>query len=220
MRDFQEDPEVKITDYGIFLIRHPDALNQPIFEKLILSLKGYICSLEKIQKGSSQAIVGYFPHFVVSQFPSLGLIEIEDYILGRGKIQADPFILSRQITIDDSFAWKLQPKKKGGGNELSRQPLKIDLTDEQYTAWQVVFTPFEANVQITPRVIVRERDPQQKIELIKKVKAAIESKTSLTSGTSLMHSGVYEDYKKRTLIPKQVQSWIIDGENLKKFILD
>jgi hypothetical protein len=218
MKDFQEDPEIKSTDYGLYLIRETRQLNDEILINLMQSLKGFICSLEKIQKGSSEAIVGFFPHFVVSQFPVLGLIEIEDYILGRGKTEADPFILSRQISLDDSFAWKLIPKKKQE-NLLKTNKIDIQLEDQQYLAWQVVFEPQDDKLQITPRVLVKDQDAHKKIELIKKVKNAIEQHTSLSSSTSLMHSGIYEEFKKRTLIPKQVNSFLIDPKDLKNFII-
>lgn len=218
MRDYQEDPDNKTeTDYGLFLIRHPQALDEDLINKLAESLKGYICSLERIKKGSDEAIVGYFPYFVATKFPSLGLIEIEDYILGRSQTQADPFILSRQISLDDSFTWKLQSKKKQS-NQLSLQGMDLQLSEDQYIAWQIVFTPIDKEFQITPRVIVKEQNSQQKIELIKKVRSAIDRNTSLTSGTALIHTGVYEDYKKRTLVPKQVQAFLITPREMMQFI--
>lgn len=217
MKDFQEDPEIKSTDYGLFLIKNTALLTNELFEKLIESLKGYICSLELIQKGESRALVGYLPQFVLSQFPALEMVEIEDYILGRGQVQQDPFILSRQITLDESFSWKLQPKKTQL-NTLKKTDFKIDLDTNQYLAWQIVFDLSGEKLQITPRVIIKDKDPQQKIGLIKKVKQQIEEKTSLISGTSLIHSAVYEDYKKRTIIPKHVQQFLVEAKTVREFL--
>lgn len=217
MRDFQDNPETKNTDYGLFLINHPDKLTSELFEDLIKELKGYICSFEIIRKGSGQALVGFFPHFIQSRFPSLEMIEIEDYVLGRGQTQIDPFILSRQISLDDSFVWKLQPKKKNPN--LEAENLNLELEADQYTAIQIVFEVGDQTIQITPRVIIKEQQPHKKIDLIKKVKHQIEQKTSLISSSSLTHASVYEDYKKRTLVPKQVQPFPVSASSLRKFII-
>jgi hypothetical protein len=217
MRDFQDNPETKNTDYGLFLINHPDKLTSELFESLIVKLKGYICSFELIRKGNGRALVGFFPHFIQSQYPSLGLIEIEDYILGRGQIQNDPFVLSRQISLNDSFAWKLQSKKKT--SDLEAENLNLELENDQYAAIQIVFEGSDQTIQITPRVIIKESLPHKKIDLIKKVKHQIEEKTSLNNNSSLTHAGVYDDYKKRTLVPKQVRPFIVTASSLKKFIV-
>lgn len=218
MKDFQEDPGISKNDYGLFLIRQSDQLTLELFASLISALKGYICSIEILYKGSSQAMVIYMPHFITSQFPSLGLIEIEDYILGRGQTQEDPFVLSRQITVDDSFTWKVQSKKKTE-HLLSKHNFSIELEPDQYFAWQIVFEPGDEKIQLTPRVIIKEAEPQKKIALIKKAKEQINLKTSLTSSQSLLHSGIYEEYKKRALVPKQVQPFLVEKTELLKFIL-
>jgi hypothetical protein len=217
MRDFQDNPETKSTDYGLFLIKNTAALTNEVFIKLVDSLKGYISAIELIQKGESKALVVYVPHFVLAQFPLLEMVEIEDYILGRGQVQEDPFILSRQINLDDSFSWKLQAKKTQP-NILKKTDFNIDLASDQYLAWQIVFDLSGEKLQITPRVIIKDKDPQQKIGLIKKVKQQIDEKTSLMSGSSLIHSGVYEDYKKRTIVPKHVQQFLVSPESVRDFL--
>lgn len=218
MRDFQEAPEVKSTDYGLFLIRNSENLTEEVFSALLDSLKGLIASFERIKKGSSEALVGYLPHFIQSQFPSLGMVEIEDYILGRNETQNDSFILSRQLNLDDSFAWTLQSKKKQKPS-LDRKSLDFDLQPDQYVAFQLVCEGGSTEkVQITPRVIVKDSHPQHKIELIKKVKKIIDQNTSLLSDSSLIHAGVFQDYKKRTLVPKQVRSFEVEKKALFDFL--
>lgn len=217
MRDFQDLPSTKSTDYGLFLVSHPKNLTAEVWDSLSATLKGFICSLELIQKGSAQALVGFFPHFVQAQFPSLGLIEIEDYILGQEVNQADPFILSRQISLNDSFAWKLQPSNHQKP-DLTKKQFAIELENDQYLAWQVTFESGDEQIQITPRVIIKDSNPQKKIELIKQVKQQIDQKTSLASSSSLVHAGSYADYKNRTLVPKQVAAFLINKQKLLQFL--
>jgi hypothetical protein len=217
MRDFQDNPETKSTEYGLFLIKNPDLLTVDIFNKMIQSLKGYISALELVQKGDDKVLIGYFPHFLRAQYPLLGMIEIEDYILGRGQNHNDHFLLSKQISLDESFSWKLQPKKNQAAS-LEKKSFHIDLESDQYLAWQIVFDPTPEKIQITPRLIIKEKDPQKKIELIKKIKQQIDQHSSLSMGISLIHSGVYSDYKSRNLVPKQVNPFLINIESLLTFL--
>lgn len=226
MRDFQEEVLNKEADYELFLISNTQKLTQPVFSSLIDSLKGYIFSFEIVQKGNGVVLIGFFPRFIKAQFPSLGLLEIEDYILGS-KEQVKSELAGKQITVDDSFTWTLKSKKskqkldfslKLENKPFKKSNFKFELDDDQYAAWQVVSIPSEDKLQITPRLIVRETSPQRKIELIKQVKKTVELQSSLINSPSLLHAGVYEDYKNRSLIPKQVISFSVSREELYQFL--
>ncbi len=219
MRDFQENPDQKKNPYGLFLIRNKEHLSSELFTSLINALEGVIASLELIQKGSSIALVGYFPRPVQGKFPNLGLVEIEDYIAEEDISKTEEYLLSKQIQLNDSFAWLLQPKNKKKP-ELQKNNFELELEPDQYFCQQIVFQSAEEKLQITPRVMIKESNSQQKIDLIKKIKQEITEKTTLTNNPSLIHTKTFEDYKKRAIIPKQADSFLASQKDLLDFLIN
>ena len=218
MRDFQETPDYGEKKYSLFLIQKIDQLNYEVFESLLKALSDSIASFELIQKGHSFAVVGYFPLTIQSIFPGLGLVEIEDYLAEQDSSQTEEYLLSRQIQLNDSFAWLLQPKNKKHPKLEKNNSVQLELENDQYCAWQIVCEVVGEKVQVTPRIIIKESDVQKKIELIKKIKQEITDKSSLVSTSSLLHHKSFEDYKKRSLIPKSADAFLIGKPELFNFI--
>jgi hypothetical protein len=219
MRDFKEDPvSFKETSYGLFLIRNTEKLTLELFTSLVNSLRGLIISFEYLQKGENGVLIGYLPHYTQSKFPSLDLVEIEDYVANKETAGMDEYVLARQININDSFGLALHPRKKHPSELTKKKSLKFALEENQYAAVQIVSQPSEQGIQITTRAIIKEVDSEKKISLIKKIKNFLVQNTSLVDTLGTSHAEVFEDYKKRTLIPRHVQNFVIDESELLNFI--
>ncbi len=177
-----------------------------------------IISFEHIQKGESSVLVSFLPINIVNKFPALGLTEIEDYLEDKELPHTDEYLRSRQININDSFAWSLQSKRRNNPTLDKSGNFRFDLKPDQYAALQIVAQPSEQGVQINSRMLVKETDPHAKISLIKQIKEKIDQKTSLTNNPSLLHPAVFADFKKRASIPRHAQAFIVNEAELLEFI--
>lgn len=79
MRDFQEIPSKEAL--SIFLIRDISNLNENLLKELQkkLLINDWTVSIERIFKGGKQAYILVGPKEIVSELPSLNLLELEDY---------------------------------------------------------------------------------------------------------------------------------------------
>lgn len=79
MRNYQETLPVLAS--SPFLVRNPSLINEVFANKLhdeLTKSKSYI-SLERLFKGSKEAMVIFGPKVVLKKFPELNLLELEDY---------------------------------------------------------------------------------------------------------------------------------------------
>lgn len=126
MKDYVEVPKEK--DFGIFLTRSPQNLNQALLQSLYSRLGGKIISLERLFKGQQKALVIGGPRNILEKLHQLDLLELEDYTL----------VDSKNIS-----AWQMTVPTF----EQLKQPL-VNLSllqkDEQFW-WQLVLQPFPQN---------------------------------------------------------------------------
>lgn len=100
MWDFQEIPSQE--KYSLFLIRKPQNLNKELLSSLHDNFlkSGWFLSFERLFKGNKSALVVFGPSGILKTYPSLDLLELEDYTavnaeevsaweVGRGK--GEPF---------------------------------------------------------------------------------------------------------------------------------
>ncbi|MBI2196792.1 hypothetical protein HYU45_04260 [Candidatus Daviesbacteria bacterium] len=85
MRDYQDIPQRKKEEYGLFLIRQPGNFSAQILDHIgkAMLVDGLIISLERLFKGSQAALTIFGPKRMLDQFmESLSLLELEDYTEG------------------------------------------------------------------------------------------------------------------------------------------
>lgn len=128
MRDFQENPRLFKTEYALYLLRNPKALDEDLLKKLYedMEKEGFIVSIERLFRGLESALVIYGPSQVLSRYASgLALLELEDY-----------------TKVEDAHvqAWEMGFKGQGQSYQRLFQTLPVLNKEEQFW-WQLVIQP-------------------------------------------------------------------------------
>lgn len=215
MGDFEERPNHKNHSYGVFLILSREGLTPGLLDKLYsLCVQGQtIFSIEKLFKGHEQAMVVCLPRSLKDKLAPTHLIELEDYVF-TGMGQKD----LNQVTLGETFTWQMVKKGKLALENTPSMLKTLSLKPEQKFFWQLVLLPLKGKpgqFQSTLRAMVVESDPAKRLDLVKKSN----SKLSLTKGLSRKNSKKsskkeFESYKARTLIPKEVKSFVVDKKQI------
>lgn len=221
MKGYQELPEESLT-HGLFLIKNLEALTGESIARLhsFALNNNLILSLEKLFKGKDSAIVIFGPANLSENFQELGLVELEDYLL-TAKDSKTPVFEEKKVNLNDSFPWTIQPKNN------SKKDLTIktgflkseDLEVNQRFFWQIVLSPIRGtptNFQSTVRAIVVDPSPISRVEFAKKIDNQIQNFTGLSKKTTEVQSsaGIFESFRQRTLIPKEISPFVLSGEEL------
>ncbi len=210
MRDYDETPEDP-SQYELFLIRdlsnfNPDLISR--FQALLLSLDTFF-SIERLYRGKESVIVLYGPKVLKKNFPELKLLELEDYILDpKEHTPVHPKVISP----NDAYTWIV--RKKTGKKVFKSGFLKVPLEDHQLFFWQLVCSPLKNTnqFQITARAMVSDSEPQSKVELVKKYESSLRNLGGfVTASTGQTKLSVFDSYKKRTLIPKEIAPFIVSN---------
>lgn len=223
MRSFQELPSPQLG-YTLFLVNNLKEFTLQTLDKLFqysLNNNSYF-SLEVLFKGPQVVLAIFAPKDISGYFQNLGLIEIEDYLLGQeneSQVQSATSTTPK-TDVNHAYAWLIQPKnnlkKKISVSENFFRML--DLKDNQKFFWQVVASPVknsDIQFQVTIRAMVEEADPNLRVELAKEMDREINSGTGLLRQANLnSNSEMYNNFKKRTLIPKEVRKFILQKEEI------
>lgn len=226
LKGYQELPPESLT-HGLFLIKNKKALNKDTISRLYSYAlnANLILSLEKLFKGEDSAIIIFGPSDLAGNFSDLDLVELEDYLQVPGNSKTTAFE-DRKVSLNESFPWTIQPKNN------SKKSLTIkdgflnseELGVSQRFFWQIVFTPIKGtaqNFQSTIRAMVVDPDPLNRVELVKKISLEIQNFTGLakkTSENARSTAGIFESFRQRSLIPREISPFIITGEELLSLI--
>lgn len=190
MADYKLQPSNFKTSYSLFLVTKPSTFNAQIITQLhqaILPDK-LILSLEKLVKGSKQALVIFGPTQKLLSFTDiLGLMELEDY---------------SQKTENEILAWEVGTKpatdlSSSTSNILSEIP---PLGESEQLWWQVVASPlkeekFEAGI----RAILQTQDRKRALLLQQDIQKATQSRGLFLLPQPYSNQQIIAFYRKRTL---------------------
>ncbi len=130
MRDYQEIPQTKTTEYGLFLIRQIENFNENILNSLRehINAESLILSIERLFKGKQTALAVFGPKKVLGNFADrLNLLELEDY--------------AADLNHEDTSTWEIGMKNSKNissenlNNIFRNMP---EFADEDQFFWQVV----------------------------------------------------------------------------------
>ncbi len=128
MRDFQENPRLFKTEYALYLLRNPRALDEGLIKRLYEDMEkdGFIVSIERLFRGLESALVIYGPSRTLGKYASdLALLELEDYT---------------NMEVAHVQAWEIGFKSQGQSYQKLFQNLPALNKDEQFW-WQLVIQP-------------------------------------------------------------------------------
>ncbi len=215
MKDFK-DTHVSHIPYTLYLVRNPHQLSLETLAKihqLILDLNGII-SFERLIKGEDKVLVIYCPTSLKDQLPELALLELEDY-LEPITVQTP---LPNKTSLNQILGWTIASKN----NTKKVLTIKteflnlLDLRDSQKFFLQIVCQPIInkksdpesakfGEYQTTMRVLVADPNPNDRVELAKKMDQALFDATGLIKqAREQPNQTIYEEYIKRVFVPKEV----------------
>jgi hypothetical protein len=118
MKDYDKKTHFSESRGSLYLIRNPKAISEQLIQELSdLSLKhNTTFAIERLFKGQKSALVIFGKSNLLTNFPSLDLLELEDYVHNHPNI---------------SDAWSVNPV----GNRLD---FGLDLSESDQVWWQVV----------------------------------------------------------------------------------
>lgn len=220
MKNYQEIPHPK-QGFSLFLVRNKDQFNLDVLNKLyfLAQTSDSFFSIERLFKGSQSALLIFGPKSILLTQPQLNLLELEDYLYND--MGEEPFSnLQKKTNKNDSYTIAIEPKNnpKKQLNVKNGFLKLLDLYPEQYFFWQVVCFPVKGNLnpfQVTVRAMVADSDLHQRVELVKKMTAHITEFTGLPSDNkNAPPSVLYDDFRNRSLIPKEVSAFVLDSEEV------
>jgi hypothetical protein len=194
MKDFQEIPADELG-YSLFLIRNRSGINAELLTRIlhqISDLKSHI-SFERLFKGGEEALVMYAPVDFIKDYPELDSLEIENYLPNK----------------DFVTSWVIKPKKEAEVNISQMLFEGLNLEEMQQFFFQIVAgRSVPGQFQTTIRSMVVEKDPVKRINLAKTIEENLKQNSGLTKSDINKPSGVvYEDFSKRSIIPKEVEKF-------------
>lgn len=161
MKDYQVIPQTSKLEYGLFLIRQPQAFNLTFLEILHQAMlkEGLTASFERLFRGGESALTVYGSKKMLDQFKTdLNLLELEDYI--------------NNFDSRNSLLWEVGTKKDGRSDNNSFENIFQDfpvLDREDQFFWQVVFQARKENkdrsFQTQIRAVVYAKNSQTRKNL-------------------------------------------------------
>lgn len=201
-------------ELGLYHIRQEKALNKQFFDSLIAQFidTPTTFSIERIKKGDEQAFVLFIPKFLENAFKELNLLEIEDYLqLPDDQILQKHF----QITADESFVMPVEFKHSGQNPHEFHFP---KLEDDQMAGFQIILQPVISKekkyFQTTMRILAKEKDPNKKVELVKKINSMLEKTHTLVPVLESSTLKNFKEYKTRSGVPDQVKKNYLESEDV------
>ncbi|OGE64739.1 hypothetical protein A3I48_04425 [Candidatus Daviesbacteria bacterium RIFCSPLOWO2_02_FULL_36_7] len=154
MRDYQEIPQTKTTEYGLFRIRQIENFDENILNSLRehINAESLILSIERLFKGKQTALVVFGPKKVLGNFADrLNLLELEDY--------------AADLNHEDTSTWEIGMKNSKNissenlNNIFKNMP---ELAGEDQFFWQVVLGKHQTQI----RAAFFNKDSQRREVLI------------------------------------------------------
>lgn len=141
MRDYQEIPSQ--SQYGLFLIRNPKALNTRILNNLYEDFlkRNLILSFERLFKGHQSTLLIYGPKELANLYDMLDLLELEDYTI---------------VNINHISVWEIGIKGRVEDGVFKNMP---QLNESEHFWWQVVLS---RSMRPEIRVILLSDDIQRR----------------------------------------------------------
>lgn len=218
MKDFQE-PSTGRTSFSLFLIRNISALDTSTLVKIAQitqNLDGSF-ALERLSKGSDFVLAIFGPSSIQTQLPELNLLELEDYLEDPKKDPTIP-IDPKKTQVNDSLAWVISAKADPKKQLILKEGFlkKLDLQSDQHVFLQIVLHPQKNNgLQATIRILVSDKNPNQRIELSKKIDEQIIMYANLQSQPRIQTTlEVFEEYRKRSFIPKEIAEFSLTTQEI------
>lgn len=215
MKDYQEKPAGP-DEYGLFHLSKNTRISSELLKELHTLFAGnkLSFSIEKLVKGSEEAVIIYLPKDMAGMLPQLHLVEIEDYLKDiKGKV-SESWILNKQIDINHSFTLFLHPVK---GEQAAKLHLK-GINPDGLTGFQCVLESVkngeETVFQSTMRLIVEEKEDLKRVELVKNLKTEVIKPAGLSAVGEVSNIKNFTDYKSRIPVPIQVDKKLVDSESL------
>ncbi|KKQ65814.1 MAG: hypothetical protein US86_C0008G0037 [Candidatus Daviesbacteria bacterium GW2011_GWA2_38_24] len=215
MKDFVEFPNAKIP-YSIFLVQNPENLTQEILSKIhkllyterFRKIDPKIISFERIAKGKSKALVIHGPKELLKSLNELQLLELEDF--------------SKKLEISRVLSFEVGYLNRGESLEklITAGIMKgIDLEEDEYFFFQVVAHPaggVEKNqFQVSIRIAISSQDSVRRATLAKQFNNYLIENLGLSRlEKNQSSSDIYEAFKKRILIPKEVFKFTLTSEQV------
>jgi hypothetical protein len=215
MKNYQEVPTTKFP-YGVFLIRNENFVlqNGTLNELYKFCLEANaIISIERLWKGSQKALVLYAPQNIGQFLPELELLEIEDYIEKEAKDN------QKKASVDEVIVWNYHPKNEQELTIPETFLKDLQFNQDQNVFWQIVLnaTKKENHFQLNCRVMVVEPDVHKRIELAKRIDQYIFNTLGLKKKeTKDSISVLFDNYKKRVLVPVEVEGFVLSTQTIKK----
>lgn len=220
MRDYEEFPD-SLNFNSLFYIGNYQNLNLETLKKLhnhFINQKQFF-SLEKLIKGKEKARVIFGPRSLVTDFPELNLVEIEDYLAGETSLLT-PDQTAKTTTVNETLSWLVEPKNNPKKVLMASQELSsLTVENDQKVFMQSVLMPLPQKegtlFQGTLRVMVAEPDPIKRIELAKKINEIFAKATGLNKHEdNFAEMKKFESFKQRSLIPKEVAEFPLTSEEV------
>ncbi len=220
MRNYQEMPHPE-RGYSLFLIRNKNEFNLDLLNKLhyLFQSTDSFFSLERLFKGTQSALLIYGPKSTLVTVPQLNLLELEDYL--DNELGEEPFSnLQKKINKNQSYTLTVEPKNNPKKHlNVKNGFLKLlELFPDQYFFWQLVCFPVKgegSRFQVTVRAIVADSDLHRRVELVKKMTAHMTEFTGLSvDNKNQTPSALYDSFRNRTLIPKEVSAFVLDSQEV------
>jgi hypothetical protein len=180
---------------SLFLISDASLMTNEVMEELIdFCLKEQSpVSFERLYKGEQSALAIFGPDSLVSKFPQLGLVELEDYI---GEAAA-------ALTKNTCLVWDITPfTAKFSGNFL--QDLGLEEND-RFCLQMVCLakkTKQTALFLTNIRCLVASNSPHDRVNLAKKIQTLILSEAKTKGKNPEVSPHQFELYTKRSFIDK------------------
>ncbi|MDD2823340.1 MAG: hypothetical protein PHQ59_04660 [Candidatus Daviesbacteria bacterium] len=231
MRDYTEAPVHTDTHYSLYLIKNEAGLTDELLMKIdhIIDQKRLIVSLERLYRGSKQALVIYGPVIILKQFADiLNLVELEDYSLKYSNhLQAG--ILAWEVSSKD-FHKSDKPiaYQKSDAPIIDLANIPLALSDQEELWWQLVIQPKCEKNGLQPifkaliRVVVIAGDNNKAQEIKSKIDNQVKQTNLLAIPQSYSSEQIIKNYQKRSLpqhlLDKEGGHFIVGVDDIKDLL--
>ena len=199
MKDYQDDPK---GEYGLFLLKNPNILDENFFKNIFNYSSDIIFSLEKIYRGEQSALVWFAPKKIVEHLGNVSLLELEDY--------------TSNLPLDKIQSWEVNKKKGDKKKEYEGFHFfkEISIENDEKVVFQIVFKKENNQLQTTLRILVSASTSLRRSIIAKHLDKNISDQSIFVrSDKKFSSKQILGQFKKRSLYPKEVKrQYLLPGE--------